>query len=89
MAEAIKFTEEELQKIKSFQDSYNNFILQLGQLEIELINLQKIKENLTTNFIKLKEESDGFSKTISDKYGDGVLNPATGEFVPSKEPQGN
>lgn len=84
----VKFTSEELDKVKSFQDRFNQIMLQFGQLKIETINIKRaLKESesmeadLENLFNSLKEEELKMSNEITEKYGKGTLNPETGEFV--------
>ena len=90
MAE-IKFTEEEMKKLKELQDNFNNLILQFGQLNIEDINFEKtknrladIREKLNTEYSVLLDAEKKLSAELNTKYGDGILDPRTGIFTPNK-----
>jgi hypothetical protein len=86
-----KFSEEEIDKLKSMQDRFNNIVLQLGQINIEiikvheeLVRLQELKTKLEDDYKKLRAEEVSLSVELSKKYGSGILNPDTGEFTPEK-----
>ena len=90
MAELIKFTDEELQLLKSLQDEFNNTILQFGQLSVEELNLQNAMQRLGETRHKLEEsykellkKEKGIAEQLNTKYGPGVLEPKTGIFTPA------
>jgi chromosome segregation ATPase len=87
----VKFTQEELDKIQSFQQQYGNLQLQFGQshitqlrLEEQLNSIDEMINNLNNNLTTLQEEERNFITEINKKYGDGVLNPETGVFTPAE-----
>jgi predicted nuclease with TOPRIM domain len=91
MAEEVKFTEDEMKKIKEFQESYVTIQQNLGQLSIaklrlnqQLESLDKSKEDLQNKFTKTQKDEQKFIEEITKKYGDGTLNPETGTFIPNK-----
>ena len=91
----VKFTQEELDKIQSFQQQYGNLQLQFCQshitqlrLEEQLNSIDEMINNLNNNLTTLQEEERNFITDINKKYGDGVLNPETGVFTPA-EPTDN
>jgi len=91
MAEEIKFIEEEMNKIKEFQEIYINAQQALGQVSVAKIRLEQQLDSLnnTENEIKNKftetqKNEQEFIGKITEKYGDGTLNPETGTFTPNK-----
>ena len=42
------------------------------------------KEDLAKSFTEIQENERKFLDEITKKYGQGTLNPETGEFVPNK-----
>jgi len=88
MSEIKKIETVELEKLKSMQDRFNNIILQLGQISVELIKLSSEKERLESlkskleeDYRNLRDEERKFSNDMTNKYGPGILNPETGEFT--------
>ena len=72
-----KLSKEELQKLNEIQDTYNKLVLTLGQLEVQKTSLwKKIEE------VQYYQET--FGKELHKKYGDGNINPETGEFTKSE-----
>ena len=91
MAEEVKFTEDEMKKIKEFQESYVTIQQNLGQISVaklrlnqQLESLDKSKEDLQNKFTKTQKDEQKFIEEITKKYGDGTLNPETGTFIPNK-----
>jgi hypothetical protein len=89
--ESIKFTEDELEKIKTIQKDYNSAGVALIQLKMLRRNLEEDLENLKIKeaevdkqiFIISEEESQ-LSKSLTDKYGIGTLDLETGKFTAQK-----
>ena len=86
-----KFTEEELKQVKEIQDGYFDIQNQFGQLAVARIRLQKQQsdmnkheDDLHTKFLELQGSERKFLDSVSEKYGQGTLNPETGAFTPNK-----
>ena len=84
MAEQIKFTEDELSKIKKIRNSYESLTKTLGGLEVELIALEVKKGGIKDEVLNLQAGELELAETLRKKYGDGILNPETGIFTPNK-----
>jgi len=88
MSEEVKFSEEELKQVKEIQDGYFDIQNQFGQVSVAKIRLQKQEddiinheENLRTKFIEMQETERKFLDSVTEKYGQGTLNPETGVFT--------
>ena len=86
-----KFSEEELKTVKEIQDEYVKIQTQFGQLSLAKIKLEKdsilldeSEPNLKNDFQKIQDKEAEFLDGITKKYGQGTLNPETGEFTPNK-----
>ena len=91
MAEEIKFTDDEMKKIKQFQESYVTIQQNLGQISIaelrlnqQLESLNNSENELKNKFVETQKNEQKFIEEITKKYGDGTLNPASGTFIPNK-----
>ena len=91
MPEEVKFTEKELKQVQTIQTSYADVTNKLGQLSIakmrleqQEVSLAKEHENLVNNLTKIQEDEQKFLDSITEKYGQGTLNPETGVFTPNK-----
>ena len=91
MAEETKFTEEELKQVKEIQDSYFDIQNQFGQLSLaklrlnqQLEGLDNSENDLNEKFTKIQTNEKTFLDGITEKYGEGSLDPETGVFTPNK-----
>ena len=91
MAEDIKFTKEEMEKLEGIQKKYASIQLKLGQLGFTKIRLENeikiVNENegkLKSEFNKVQSEEKTFMDSLTSKYGEGTLDPKTGVFSVNK-----
>ena len=84
MPEAVKFTEEELKQVQDIQQSYANVQNQFGQLKLAQIRLDNDEVTLEDALKSIQDEEKKFLDGITEKYGQGSLNPETGVFTPNK-----
>ena len=84
MAETKKFTKEELDKVKEIQDQYFSIQNELGALSLSELNIKQSKDSLAIKLKEIKTDEQKFLDGITEKYGQGSLNPKTGEFTPNK-----
>ena len=89
MADAVKFTEEEMKQINTLQQGYVNIQNALGQLSFSRIRLNQqfddldvSEENVRTQFVENQTKERDFVDTINKKYGDGNLDLTSGVFTP-------
>ena len=69
-----KLSKEELQDLNKLQTKVNQLIFTLGQLEAQKASIfEQIKE--------VQKEQEEFGKKLYEKYGDGNINPETGEIT--------
>ena len=84
MAEEVKFSDDELTKLKEIQDSYRNVQNQFGQLKMAMVRLEQQEIDLENKLKDVQDNETEFLKKITEKYGEGNLNPETGVFTPIK-----
>ena len=87
----VKFSEEEIKEVQEIQNTYKNIQDNFGQLNMAKLRLEEQmsvldtgEEDLRTRFIDIQEKEKKFLDVITEKYGDGTLNPDTGVFTPNK-----
>ena len=85
MADAIKFTEDELKSLQELQGTYNSITMSMGQLTLSRLSLDKQEEQLKTALEDTRTKENELAKELTDKYGKGSLDISTGEFTPSSE----
>jgi len=88
MSQEVKFTQEELEQIKSLQARYNEIGVQLVQIKLAKKNaieyldkLEEQEEELTKEIVEVNQSEKLLAQELSDKYGTGSLDMETGLFV--------
>jgi predicted nuclease with TOPRIM domain len=91
MENQIKFTEEELQNIKSIQDDNTQLIMESGQLELELYSmntrlkaLDNEKSSMQDRYMVLRDREQKLVQELNTKYGSGTVDIESGVFIPTK-----
>ena len=91
MSEAIKFTDDEMNKIKEVQKLYQEKTAMFGQLSFQIFQLERQLETaanaettLKKEIIDLEQQERALVKELNEKYGAGTLDPQTGEFKPAQ-----
>ena len=86
-----KFSDEDLKTVKEIQNEYSSITSKFGHLSIskiklesQLNSLQDYESKLNEDFINLQNREREFLEGTTKKYGEGSLNPETGEFTPNK-----
>jgi hypothetical protein len=81
---------EDIERVKELRTKYATTTAQIGQIEIELYiskkrvtDLEKLRESLLENYIKLQTEEQNLVKELNEKYGDGILDLEANKFVPA------
>lgn len=83
-----QLTPKELESIKLLQSKYNQTIFEIGVAEAQRIALQEQVDKLQNTKVELvndlatieKQESD-LVTSLQTKYGNGAINPETGEIT--------
>jgi chromosome segregation ATPase len=73
-------TQEELQTLKTIQDETQSLILELGEIELTKIQLEKRYESAKTFLAGLELKEQEFTQSIFQKHGKVSINPSTGEI---------
>lgn len=81
----MKFTEEELKSLKELSNNYQIIQAEFGQVKLNRLNLEAKEAELEKLFEQQKQTEAKLMKELNDKYGPGVLDPATGVFTPSSK----
>jgi hypothetical protein len=83
----IILTDFEMQSVQSIRNRAQQIFLQLGQIAVERRNrlqeLESLEQSLLEQHLSLGDEENSLFDSLREKYGDGVLNPTTGEFTPN------
>ena len=94
MAEEIKFTEEELKSLQDLQETYGKVQADFGALKVRRLVLEQQLEELDNADEAVhkayKDNQDTERKLVqelNEKYGPGSLDPQTGVFTPTPQPE--
>ena len=89
MSEPVKFTNEEIKEVEDIRNGYMDIQNQFGQsklarirLEQQLINLDNQENELSDKLNGLQDKEQTFLTNLTEKYGQGSLDPETGIFTP-------
>ena len=76
-------TPEELTQVQSLQSRRDQLTIDFGYIEFQIQELELKKESLVDALIQLKNEETQIGKKYQEKYGEGYINIAKGEFITS------
>ena len=76
-------TQEEIQKLTELKSQFNELVNVVGNIEIQIMDLQLKKEQLKSSLQNLQQQEIAIAKELEDKYGQGSISLETGEFLPS------
>ena len=82
MADTVKFTDEELAKIKELQNLFNTVIYQAGQTYLEKVAFENKEKQIEANFKEVRRQEQELVSQLTETYGQGKINLETGEFMP-------
>lgn len=77
-----QITEEELKELNDLQQTKQNLIFSLGELEYEKLRLEVQKQHLENQFNLIVQNEFNLSQQISERYGNSKVNLKTGELTP-------
>jgi stress response protein YsnF len=76
-------SQEEIQKLTELKSQFNELVNVVGNVEIQIMDLQLKKEQLKSSLQSLQQQEITIAKELEDKYGQGSISLETGEFLPS------
>ncbi len=84
--DTLLLTDFEMETVNSLRTRAQQVFFQLGQISIErksrMAELDDMEESILEQYTSIMEEESKFFEKLREKYGDGTLNPTTGEFIP-------
>ena len=80
----VKFNEEEMKEVQNIKNNYLSIQYSFGQVKMARLRLDQQEIDLETALTSLQDNESKFLDGITDKYGQGTLNPETGVFTPNK-----
>lgn len=76
---------DDIKKIQELRREFQNVALQIGQLELQIIEMENQKDDLLEIYTSLKLKEKEIAEGFIVKYGEGQLNPTTWEFEKNTE----
>tara|TARA_Y100001963_G_scaffold150897_1_gene232808 strand:+ start:148 stop:423 length:276 start_codon:yes stop_codon:yes gene_type:complete len=90
MADPIKFSDEEMQKLAGLQTSYREKMEKFGQVKVQrllltqqLSALESAEQQVEVEYKDVQESEKKLVDTLNKKYGQGTLDVETGIFTPN------
>ena len=87
----IQFTQEASDKVQALQEQVLFTTTKMGEIELEIYQLEQIFETLKSQkstlygeYLQLMKTQDEISKALKEKYGEGEYDISTNTFVPKK-----
>ena len=94
MADEIKFTDEELKSLQDLSQSYQNIQASFGQMKVQKIlnqqqadALEEAEVKMDADYKDIQDKERELVQSLNEKYGPGSLDPQTGVFTPTPQPQ--
>ena len=85
----VNIEQADIDRIKKFRTMYSQTISQIGEVEVERLNLEMMleqlsatKDNLEQTFKSLKQEESRLTSDFQEKYGNGEFDIEAGTFTP-------
>jgi hypothetical protein len=80
-----KLTDEEFKELMNIREKYTTLLINLGQLDINIQDLNETRNKFYTDFKVLQEEYQKQNDAINKKYGQITINPIDGTFITVNE----
>jgi arsenate reductase-like glutaredoxin family protein len=77
----ILLDEAEKASLQDFQKKVHQVIIDLGKIELQLSDLLNVKEQVKDGMSQIVSEQNQFFATLEQKYGKGLVDPHTFEYV--------
>ena len=88
--ENLKLTTEELEQVSKMAQMFQQTVYEIGSIENSInsaknhiIKLEEQKQALFSDLASLETKEVELATTLREKYGDGTINPQTGEVTPA------
>jgi len=75
-----KLTPEEIQEIKTIQETQEKLLNSFGEIEFQIQNLELQKEKLVEELESYKNSEQTLANKLSQKYGNGTIDLEQGLF---------
>ena len=76
-------TPEEITQLSELEQDRSELIFRFGTLEFQIQEIELQKETLKKQMLELRQTELTLAQTLQSKYGEGSIDLAKGEFIPS------
>jgi len=83
MSQPVTLTQEEMNRLSSFQDRFNVSTKRYGEIAFQMKLLQNEMKQVETEMDNIEEERLIMMEDLQKKYGAGSIDLVTGEFTPA------
>ena len=81
MNEQIRLSEEEVETNNSIYRKRIDYLIKLGEVKLAEITNEKIVEETYFNLLELNTREVQFKELLTERYGIGSIDPATGYYI--------
>jgi hypothetical protein len=81
--EKVYISDEEKKELTDLGNLENKFIIQLGEIEYQLQEIEEQKIEVKKQIANYKIKRNQFASRLQQKYGEGAIDPETWEFIKS------
>ena len=74
-------TQDEITKLKELKSQLTQLTKVVGEIEIQLMNLEFQKSNIKMSLQNLLQQETVLAKELEEKYGEGTISLESGEFL--------
>ena len=85
MGTVKKLTEQELAEIKTIRENTYSAAIELGQIELTRLELNKKRAAVEAFLLTVSEKEITLAKQLEETYGKGSINLETGEITVEEE----
>jgi hypothetical protein len=92
MVVSQQLTPEELQSVKDLQSKYNQTVFEIGVAETQILTFEKQitklrddKAGLIKDLETIEQKEAALVATLQTVYGNGAINPETGEITTTQQ----
>ena len=74
-------TQEEITQLSELEQNRSELVFKFGTLEFQIQEIELQKETLKKQMLELRQTELTLTQNLQNKYGEGTINLAKGEFI--------
>jgi hypothetical protein len=84
MNQQIRLSEEEVEMNNNLYSKRIEYLVKLGEIKLAEIINKKITEETYFNLLELNTRDIQFTELLTERYGEGAIDPSTGFYIVKK-----